>query len=328
LTHETPPRRPRRDSYKIREAEQVHVHNYVRPKKRKKVKQPYQFEVDTPEIGCAVPLAGAVFFLFVIGLLVYSCGSWGDKLDFPDEGDKPPAGAPPSGAVDNAAEAIRSCVQEVVLRPATCPQRAKDSPDQATAVRWTLHGDLRDGAQWRYVQDSGTFVVVGSAPMSVSYVVGNEHRFELQNVVYLAEVKHTVRGFVTASINRYAKSLHKPILKTNPNIPIEAARSLVRTAFEACARGKHSPMAPTCPVPSRSIQWDKAKWTLHGDPTANSVITFDSHTGLVHMLGSYSMTVNLVGRFSDQRQQNGNYDAILSLDGGQARVIQIAAAGE
>jgi hypothetical protein len=64
------------------------------------------------------------------------------------------------------------------------------------------------------------------------------------------------------------------------------------------------------------------------NPLLNARQFFDPATGLVHVTGSYAMTDSyqwpLFGKHETDAL-NGNYDAILSLDGTKMSLLQIAA---
>ena len=63
-----------------------------------------------------------------------------------------------------------------------------------------------------------------------------------------------------------------------------------------------------------------------GDPTLNAEITFDESTGLIHVVGDYSMTlaynVFLLGPTSEPH--SGRFDAVISVDSGKPRLLMIA----
>ncbi|MFG1655837.1 hypothetical protein ACGFIY_04835 [Micromonospora chersina] len=319
--------RPGRDTFNVGAAHafNINYNKFKKPKKKPKVRLE-QSMYEPANVGCGVAFLGLIVVVaFLLGVVVYFVWVRNDPPDFPDKSDHLPVGVEPPRIVDAAASALISCAREVVLRPATCPQRVDHPPDQASEVRWAVHGDPRDGAQWRYVKRQDRFFVIGVAVMSVSYRVGDDHHFLMQNFTFWVELARVDDKFAVRAVRRYEREPKKAIKKRDPNVDITSSRALVREAFRKCVSGTRSAMAPNCPTRNRIGRGDKVRWHLNGDPAANARQRFDPDTGLIHVTGSYSLTAKFAERFgSDQRHQNGDYDAAISLDSGRLVVVQVS----
>jgi hypothetical protein len=234
----------------------------------------------------------------------------------------------PAQATDQLALApvttwLASCTDQVVLSPLHCPQAVSPGGDQVSEVRWTLHGNPGDGAVIRYSQ--GKFWVLGHTVMTVTY---NDSGMQWQMDVfgYEATVSWNNGHPALASLPQ-AMSLDSgpQVVKHNPHIPLAEASALVMTAFKRCAALTVTPLPAQCM--GLGSDGDHARWTLTGNPVLNAAESFDPATGLVHVTGSYAMTDSYQIPFFGTHETDypsGSYNAVLSVDGTHATLLQIA----
>jgi hypothetical protein len=69
-----------------------------------------------------------------------------------------------------------------------------------------------------------------------------------------------------------------------------------------------------------------AQWSLDADPLLNDRVTFDSQTGIVHVVGDYVMTFTYrleSGLPTSPIHSSGSYDASVMLDGTEPTVLRM-----
>lgn len=271
-------------------------------------------------------LGVAVFLLLVFGGYVLFADSFESKPSFPSENGQRPAGSNDRAVLKVAVDALRSCAKVAVVKPVNCPQQV-DSAFEAdvSQVAWRLHGDAGDGARIVYNGKEGRFHVLGTAVMTVTYRSPLGRKFALLVVNYWARVEWVDGRASLAEIREYDDSPKPPIRKRDPSLSADDVFPLVERAFRRCVSAGSAPMPPECPASKRRISADKAKWNLNGSPLVNARVTFDSSSGLIHVVGNYSVTaaysVPLVGPTS--QTDSGEYDAVISIDGGKPHVLAI-----
>lgn len=268
--------------------------------------------------------------LSVVGTVVVLCGLIqaipDPKPSLPEENGTRPAGSNDPAIVQAAISALDRCAKTVVLQPVNCPQEVGGWNDGAHDVKWLIHGNPAEGAIVRYNGVEGRFHVLGTAVMTASYQTPLGPELKLRVIQYWARVEWNAGKPVVAGIRKYDDSPRPPTPKSNPGIAGNELLYLVGTGFERCASAKRSPLPPECLPGTTLTSSDKAKWSLDGDPTINAVATFDDSTGLIHVVGDYSMklaySVFLLGPTSEP--YSGRYDAVISVDAGQPKLLMIA----
>ncbi|MEE6306910.1 toll/interleukin-1 receptor domain-containing protein [Plantactinospora veratri] len=299
---------------------------------------PFPGPRDDPVAGASAPQRPAspraiLLALALTAALAVSCcsGVLKDtpevKSSFPVENGIRPAGANDEAVLNTTIATLQACSQVKALSPVHCPQSVDDKiTSDVEDVQWRLHGDPKDGALIRYNGEEGRFHVLGTAVMTVSYKeMRGQPRLKLRVVHYWARVEWADSRAKVIEIGRFDDSPKPSTAKRNPNLSEDALRALVRTAFERCASVKSSPMPPECPTGKAPVTSDRAIWTLKGNPTINAQATFDPPSGLIHVVGNYTLTVEynafLIGHTS--QQEGGEYDATISVDNSKPVVLRI-----
>lgn len=221
---------------------------------------------------------------------------------------------------------LASCAGQVVLSPLHCPQSASSGGDEVSDVHWTLHGDPGDGAVIRY--SGGKFWIVGHAVMTVTYNDSGS-QWQLDTFGYEATVAWNNGHPALASPPQAVSLTAGPrVAKHDPDLSWTQLAAVVRAGFRQCAADAVTPLPAQCM--SIGPEGRHAAWKLTGDPLLDATGSFDPATGLIHMTGSYAMTVTYRESFWDTPSTaypSGHYDAILSLDGTKITLLQIAEAG-
>ena len=218
---------------------------------------------------------------------------------------------------------LASCAGQVVLSPLHCPQSASSGGDEVSDVHWTLHGDPGDGAVIRY--SGGTFWIIGHAVMTVTYNDSGS-QWQLNTFGYEATVTWN-NGHPALASPPQAVSLTAgpPVAKHDPDLPWAQVSAAVMAGFRQCAAGTVTPLPAQCM--NIGPEGSHAAWKLIGNPLLDAAESFDPATGLIHVTGSYAMTVAYRESFWDTpatAYPSGHYDAMLSLDGTKITLLQIA----
>jgi hypothetical protein len=209
-----------------------------------------------------------------------------------------------------------------VLSPLHCPQSASAGGDDVSDVRWTQHGNPGDGAVIEY--SGGTFWVVGHAVMTVTYNDSGP-QWQLDTFGYEATVSwNNGHPALASPLQAVSLAASPRVVKHNPDLPWAEVSAAVLAGFRRCAASTVTPL----PVQCMSIGpgGSHAAWKLAGNPLLDVTASFDLATGLVHVTGSYAMSVSYQKSFwgtPSTAHPSGHYDAILSLDGTKITLLQI-----
>lgn len=267
-------------------------------------------------------IAGVVCVFAVV--LFHSLPSVGSgTVQFPVKSDPWPARASAPLVLAPVTGWLASCADQVVLSPLHCPQSASAGGDEVSDVRWTLHGNPGDGAVIRY--SDGTFSVMGHAVMTVTYNDSGA-QWQLAKFGYETTVSWN-NGHPALASPLLAVSLTTgpPVVKHNPGLPWTEVSASVLAGFRRCAAETVTPLPVQCM--GTGPDGSHAAWKLAGNPLLDVAESFDPATGLVHVTGSYAMSVSYQEYFwgtPATSHPSGNYDAILSLDGKKITLLEIA----
>ena len=220
------------------------------------------------------------------------------------------------------------CAQEPTASPANCPQPVADNYSSVTDVRWSLHGDPADGARIVYLDHQ--FQVAGRAVMTVAYTDYQGSEFSLQLVNYRAWVEWNNGNPSLTGITSFNSGDPPTIVKQKPLASWSSVASAVLNAFHRCTTYRTAPLPPQCPNdPSAPIDGSNATWQLDNDPLGNAGGCFDPSTGLIHVTGTFYMSVSysevLFG--TQHADLQGNYRASVAIDDGKPVVLQIQDVG-
>jgi hypothetical protein len=248
------------------------------------------------------------------------------KSSLPSENGTRPAGSNDAAVLRAALDGLRDCAKAPVLVPENCPQQVKgwESSD-ATDVTWRIHGVPDQGAVVVYNGEEGRFHVLGTAVMTVSFQTAAGPDLRLRVIEYWARVEWVAGKARLAELRNYDDTPRPSTEKTDPHVPDEQSRTLVREAFERCVKTKKPALPPECPETYSGASFGKVNWKLNGDPSINTMPKFEPATGLIHVVGNYSVTASYSQLFSGPTStpESGKYEAVLSVDDGIPRVVRI-----
>lgn len=273
---------------------------------------------------------GGGFFIALIFIAVVAnsagSGTPSPTIPFPVRNSPWPPGANVTSLEAPVVSRLQACAKAPVLAPVNCPQSQSDDYSDVTRIHWSLHGDAASGAKVVYYK--GQFYVGGNAVMTVAYSDAGGDNLVVQVVHYRAHVLWQDGRATLLGIRGVSAASGPVVVKQKPNVAWNKIRESVRSAFNRCAEARSAPLPPQCPVEQDSgIAGSNARWRLTADPLLNTQETFDPASGLIHVIGSFAMSVTYpVFLFGKQHNSEaGNYDATVSVDGAKIDVLQIAA---
>lgn len=299
------------------------------------VEEPDDSCADEPESDPSNAAGGCggvvgVVIVLVVAAVWFGRGLFGgaaaDPDAFPTKSDAWPAGATRAAVLTAVNQAWTACAQAVVLNPVNCPQDANDPyMNQVSKVRWTLHGDVTDGARITYQSEPGRFDVLGTAVLSASYRGMYGTGFAANQLYYRAQLSWAKDHVVLATLASYHKAVDKAIVKQDPQVPWELIAPMLGDAFHRCLSRQTLPMGADCPGDSAAGVTDHVTWTGEGDPLANAKTSFDPVYGVTHVVGSFAATarysVPLFGPTTTPL--SGTYDVTIVVDGSKPVVVGI-----
>lgn len=239
-------------------------------------------------------------------------------------------GAPPKGVTNAMILApvvaqIKTCASAATASPANCPQ--SDQNIFGSSIVWTLHGDPAAGAQVTYTGQN-KWSVNGVFVMTVSWADGSgPYAGKLDWVAqgYQASVKwdghQTALASTVAGADRSSLSVQVP---RPASATLQAVQQAVRTQFNYCAAQTTVYPPITCPQNFGDfIGGTNYRYALQTDPVKLATETYDSGTGITHLVGSYAIGVSYTASQGTPQHAstNGNYDALVSVDNGKPTVI-------
>ena len=217
--------------------------------------------------------------------------------------------------------AIQNCTSAATSTPSNCPQQLSDY--NPSHIEWTLHGDPASGATVKY-NGNNKFMVVGVFVMTVNYLSGSTPELKLDADYYQATVdwdphlqKATIDtlGPYSPSFFSNASGISVPRTAT---ITDSAALAATKSLFVSCAKHTTANLPLLCPQFSPdTYNFSAAQYAVKGSPTQTARVTYDSATGIVHVVGSYVMDATFYysdGSGPNSAEDNGNYEAYLTLD--------------
>lgn len=302
----------------------ININNYINasPSDTSTEKNPTEDAPDTEPhaeptsepTGCGVPLVIIAAIIILIIVLAVNGGE-----DEPQVSEPYPVGVSKELVLKPVLDKIYNCAKEPVLAPRTCLQSAS-SLERTSKVRWSVHGYPTDGANVHF--DGQSFTIEGTAVMSVRFREWTTDRYEVHIIPYRAKVFQDAGKLLLGSIVEIDE-IPSAVKKQEPALKWEDIQAQVRATFDKCASSKSAPMPPGCPDDG-SQRADDATWKLESNPLLNAIKEFDETTGIIHVLGSYSIYldgVNFFGRV--QGSQSGDYDAWVIFGNAGIEVLDI-----
>lgn len=217
--------------------------------------------------------------------------------------------------------ALRSCAQSAVLSPANCPQQV--SAVGASSVVWHLYGNPLSGAE--VTRSGNSYTVFGVAAMTVSYSLDNNPQLDEETVTYEAKVSASGKTATVTSLGQQNDTPPSAIDVPRPPLTNAQLENAVSSAWATCVASTLSSPPLYCPANDVSAHGSgvvSGKWVQNANPLLNSSITYDNTSGLLHVVGSYSLTFTYASYGNAERDPfSGNYDAQIADDNGQAVVL-------
>lgn len=220
---------------------------------------------------------------------------------------------------------IKTCASAATASPANCPQR--DQNIYGSSIVWTLHGDPAAGAQVAYTGQN-KWSVNGVFVMTVGWDGGGSGLYaaKLDWVAqgYQAAVKwdghQTALASTVTGTDRSSLSVQVP---RPASATLQVVQQAVRSQFNYCAAQTTDYQPITCPQIFVFSGGTNYRYALQTDPVKLATETYDSGTGITHLVGSYAMGVSYTASqgTSQHASTNGNYDALLTMDNGKLTVI-------
>jgi hypothetical protein len=235
-----------------------------------------------------------------------------------------PSGATRSAVLAPVVAALKSCAQAATAQPANCPQQGIS----ANTIIWALYGDPSEGALISY--SSGTFTVVGNAVMTEHYEdpsLGNG--LKVLPTAYQATVAWN-KGH--PQLTALASPQSPPAITVpRPAVTDQQVEAAVAQAFNACLAANSLTLPVRCV--SEDFSGDSFNsptsivWHSTQNPLLNAAVTYDSSSGILHVVASYAISVTWTdSNGSESQQDSGNYDAQVVDNNGSLTVLKIAKA--
>ncbi|MEV6239379.1 hypothetical protein [Lentzea sp. NPDC051838] len=232
-----------------------------------------------------------------------------------------PQGASDEVIVRLAVDKLRLCASEIVPAPANCPQGA-EAPGAQT-VRWELVGDPGDAVvvKWRH----GSFRATGKAVMVLHYdtALGGDRTV----VPFTFIATGSWRGGDTRI--EYMEHIDAGFEEEKHGFELSrtAVAEAIRAGFALCTEARSSPMPAGCPRTTHTPVYRDVDWSLNADPLINWDMRQDETTGLVVVLGNYSLALRNREEVSARPPHytlSGAYQAMLiRAEDGSARLLEI-----
>jgi hypothetical protein len=249
-----------------------------------------------------------------------------------------PAGATEALVLASVRPALDDCTRAEVLHPVNCPQEHSDLPTDrgVQGVRWQLGADPVHGA-WVTHWVGDDFQVHGPLVMKVQYVDGSTSVLGWLIKTYKASIRWW--GKNGAEVTGWALDDASSSVARDPHFTDQQAVATVRQSLGQCAAsGKSSvlecPFGTSTQMPT-GYGYHDLQWTLASDPMVNARVSYDDHTAVLHVSGSFTVDLryricsdsvaNSCGGWS-QEHQAGNYLASLGWQAGTYVVIAITKA--
>jgi DnaJ domain len=240
-----------------------------------------------------------------------------------------PVGATTAGVLAPVLHSLQSCAEAATPQPANCPQ-SDINVGQASGVTWTLYGDPGSGAEISY--SNSLFAVLGHAVMTLQYSTGLQppQLRKVEPVGYDAAVRWNGGHPTLVSLLPLQQEPTPAITQPRPNATDAAIKQAFHAQFSQCISTTNPSlqMPPICPQLQGVYGGSGTKnvhWRSDADPLLNSTVTYDSASGIFHLIGSFALTVTYEDDAGNPQEQHvsGNYDAVLAVNGKTPVVLVI-----
>lgn len=234
-------------------------------------------------------------------------------------------------AVTLVKNAFADCAKVTTLQPQNCPQSVYTYGAQEP-VAWTLVGDptgdlklgLNNNGQTPTVTGTGHFM------MTVAYKDNSTppraaHRFSgapYEATFDVSGATLTLSGLSGNGFFTPAADLPAPTGATDA-----AINAAVLAAFQACAKLTTIDGSYDCPNSAYAYNPSNVRWSLVGDPTAGSNVTWDGQSGSYTVTGNFAMQATYDGGFgggSNTADSKSTYTAHVLWTNGAAQVVWIS----
>ena len=238
--------------------------------------------------GAETSGAGLIVLVAIAGVLYLIFG--GDD-PFPTVSDPWPPGVEREDVTAATASWFDKCEASISASPANCPQSIDETSDDVSSVHWAFYGKPVDGVSIQFTKSKNTFDVLGTVVVSADYTDSKQTRRVVTPMTYWAEVHYVDGQLDVQEIKKHSAVGDPAVTKQDPKQAWEFTAAKLKDAFTLCVRGARLAMPAGCPDWSPPLDSKKVKWSLDGDPLLTARSSFDPKYGLVHVTGTYGVTV-------------------------------------
>ncbi|MFG2061078.1 hypothetical protein ACGFIK_06620 [Micromonospora sp. NPDC048871] len=273
-----------------------------------------QVAAESPESGsgaAATATGGGIGVIAILGILAYFL--FGGNEPFPTESDPWPDGVTQQAVAAAASDWLDRCQKSDSPSPANCPQSLVETSGNVSKVHWTFYGNPVEAVVIHYNEAETRFDVLGTVVVAADYTVRKESRRVVTPMKYWAKV-HWVDGRLDVQEIKEHSALGDPeIAKQDPKQAWDPVAAKLKDAFTQCVRGAGSGMPAGCPDWRPPSGATKIEWSLTGDPLLTARASFDPKFGILHVKGTYGLTVRYKSLGSAKGEnRTTNYDAIIA----------------
>jgi hypothetical protein len=262
---------------------------------------------------------GGLIALFVVGYLIF-----GTDEPFPTQSDTFPAGVQSAAVTASVGGWLDKCQASASATPANCPQSTDETMGDASNVHWAFYGNPLEGAVVNYTADDKRFDVLGTVVVSADYTVSKKPQSVVTPMTYWAKVSWTDGKLEVQAIDAHSAIGDPDVTKQDPKQAWEPTAAKLKNAFTRCVRGAGSAMPAGCPDWTPPHGSEKVRWSMNGDPLLTARPSFDPKYGVVHVTGTYGLTVRYTWLGETKTEsRTPNYEALIAPTATGPVVLQI-----
>lgn len=262
---------------------------------------------------------GGLIALLVVGYLIF-----GTDEPFPTQTDPFPAGVQSAAVTASVGSWLDKCQAAASAAPVNCPQSIDETMGDASNIHWTFYGNPVEAAFVNYTADDKHFDVLGTVVISADYTVSTKPQRVVTPMTYWAKVSWIDGKLEVQAIKEHSAIGDPDVKKQDPKQAWEPKAAKLNNAFKRCVQGASSAMPAGCPdwTPPRGSE--KVRWSMNGDPLLTARPSFDLKYGVIHVTGTYGLTVRytLLGETKTE-SRTPNYEALIAPTATGPVVLQI-----
>lgn len=272
--------------------------------------------------AAAAGTGGGVVGLIVVAAVLYSI--FGGDEPFPTQSDPFPAGVQAAAVTASVGSWLDKCQSSASASPANCPQSIDETMGDASNVHWAFYGNPVEGAVVDYSSDDSRFDVLGTVVASADYTVSKKPQSVVTPMTYWAKVSWADGKLEVQEVKSHSAPGDPDVTKQDPKLAWDLTAAKLKNAFTRCVKGAGSVMPGGCPDWTPPSGSEKVRWSLNGDPLLTARASFDPKYGVIHVTGTYGVTVRYswLGE-SKTENRTPNYEALIAPTATGPVVLQI-----